>query len=315
MEPVRPPRLRRGDVIGLVAPASPPQTPDRVEKSVRYLEGLGYRVQPGEHILERHGFSAGTDTQRAADLNAMIRDPRVRAIFALRGGNGCCRLLRNLDYRAARRDPKILVGYSDLTFLQLALWRRSRLVTFSGPMPAVEFWNEPDPWTEEQFWGLLTSRASTRVLPHPGGQPPIPLRSGRAEGRLLGGCCSLVTSLLGTGFQPDFRGAILFLEDVREELHRIHRMLTHFDLANVLPRLAGLVLGQFTESGPEPGERQNAALPDIYAETLKEFTGPILSQVAYGHIPRKLTLPQGIRARLDTRRSRRELKLLESPVS
>ena len=136
MQPVRPPRLRRGDLIGIVAPASPARKPEQIERGVRYLEGLGYRVRVGRHIEERHGFSAGTDSQRADDLNAMFRDPEVRAIFALRGGNGCCRLLRRLDYGAARRDPKIFVGYSDITFLQFALWRRARLVTFSGPMPA-----------------------------------------------------------------------------------------------------------------------------------------------------------------------------------
>jgi muramoyltetrapeptide carboxypeptidase len=311
VDPIRPPRLRRGDVIGLVAPASPPQSPDRIEKSVRYLEALGYRVKVGDHVLERHGFSAGTDAQRAADLNAMFRDDRIHAIFALRGGNGCCRLLPHLDYRAARRRPKILVGYSDLTFLQLALWRRSRLVTFSGPMPAVEFWDRPDPWTEEQFWGLLTSRAKRRTLPHPVDQPPTALRVGKADGRLLGGCFSLVMSLLATPYQPDFRGALLFLEDVREELHRIHRMLTHLDNAGLFQRLRGLILGQFTQATPEPQE-PHFGLPQIYAETLESFTGPVLANLAYGHIPRKLTLPQGVLARVDAHRLK--LELLESPV-
>jgi muramoyltetrapeptide carboxypeptidase len=311
VDPIRPPRLRRGDVIGLVAPASPPQSPDRIEKSVRYLEAQGYRVQVGDHVLEHHGFSAGTDAQRAADLNAMFRDKRIHAIFALRGGNGCCRLLPLLDYRAARRHPKILVGYSDLTFLQLALWRRSRLVTFSGPMPAVEFWNDPDPWTAEQFWGLLTSRAKRRTLPHPADQPPTALRSGKADGRLLGGCFSLVMSVLATPYQPDFRQALLFLEDVREELHRIHRMLTHLDNAGLFQRLHGLILGQFTQAAPEPRE-PHFGLPQIYAETLQNFPGPILGNLAYGHIPRKLTLPQGVLARMDA--DRLKLELLESPV-
>lgn len=312
MTPVRPPRLRRGDVIGLVSPASPPRSMAQVEGSIRYLEGLGYRVKLGRHILDRHGFSAGNDVDRAADLDAMFADPQVKAIFALRGGNGCCRLLRRLDYRAARRHPKIFVGYSDLTFLQLALWRRSRLVTFSGPMPAVEFWKKPDPWTEEQFWGLLTSKARRRTLPSPPDQPPIPWRSGRAEGLLLGGCFSLVVSLFGTRFLPDFRGALLFLEDVREELHRIHRMLTQLDNAGLFRRLSGLLLGQFTEAGSEPAE-PHADLTTIFAETLATFPGPILANLAYGHVPRKLTLPQGIRAALDV--ERRSVRLLESPVA
>lgn len=311
MQPVRPPRLRPGAVIGLVSPASPPRSPDRVERAVRYLESRGYRVKPGRHILDHHGFSAGTDADRAADLNAMFRDPQVDAIFALRGGNGCCRLLPLLDYAAARRHPKILVGYSDLTFLQLALWRRARLVTFSGPMPAVEFTSAPDPYTEEHFWALLTSRARRRVLPAPDDQPLQSLRPGTAEGPLLGGCFSLVMSTLATPYQPDFRGALLFLEDVREELHRIHRMLTHLDHAGILRRAAGLLLGQFTEANPEPDE-PHLPLAEIYRETLADFTRPVLANLAYGHVPRKLTLPQGALARLDATRSR--LTLLESPV-
>lgn len=312
MSPLVPPRLRRGDVIGLIAPASPPQSRAHIDGSVRYLEGLGYRVKLGRHIEARHGFSAGTEAQRLEDLHAMFLDPGVDAIFALRGGNGCCRLLPHLDYRALRRHPKIFVGYSDLTFLQLALWRRARLVTFSGPMPAVEFWRDPDPFTEENFWGLLTSRARTRVLPSPTPDRPVALHPGTAEGRLLGGCCSLVASVLSTPYQPDFRGAILFLEDIREELHRIHRMLTQFDHAGILGNAAGILLGEFSDAGPEPGE-PHLPLDVIFRETLARASGPVLAGVAYGHIPRKLTLPQGTLARLDART--RRIRLLESPVS
>lgn len=311
MTPSFPPRLRPGQVIGLVSPASPPRSSAHLEQAVRYLEARGYRVQLGRHVEARHGFSAGTDEQRAEDFNAMLRDPRVNAIFALRGGNGCCRLLARLDYAAARRTPKIVVGYSDLTFLQLALWRRAGLVTFSGPMPAVEFWKDPDPYTEEHFWGLITSRARRRDLPAPADEPPVPFRGGTAEGRLLGGCFSLVTSTLGTRFQPDFRGTLLFLEDVREELHRIHRMFTHLELAGVLRNISGLVLGRFTGAAPESDE-PHLPLEQIYREVLGDVAGPILTHVAYGHIPRKLTLPQGVLARLNATRPR--LTLLESPV-
>ncbi|MCC7376285.1 MAG: LD-carboxypeptidase [Verrucomicrobiales bacterium] len=309
---LRPPRLRPGDVIGLLAPASPPARHEIVERSVRYLENRGYRVKVAPHIEARHGFSAGTDDQRAEDLNTFFADRQVKALFAIRGGNGCCRLLKRLDYALVRRNPKILVGYSDLTFLQLALWRRTGLITFSGPMPGVEFWSNPDPFTEEAFWDLLTSRRTRRVLTAPPESAPLVFRNGAAEGRLLGGCFSLVTSVLGTPFQPDFRGALLFVEDVREELHRIHRMFSHLDNAGILKQLAGLLVGQFTQATPEPKE-PHWSLPHILDETLAEFRGPVLTNVAYGHIPRKLTLPQGVMARLDATRQR--LTLLESPVS
>lgn len=311
MTPLPPPRLRRGDVIGLVAPASPPARHDIVERSVRYLEGLGYRVHVADHLEARHGFSAGTDEQRASDVNALFADRRVAALFAIRGGNGCCRLLKRLDYAVIRRHPKIFVGYSDLTFLQLALWRKTGLITFSGPMPGVEFWSNPDPFTEEAFWDLLTSRRSRRTLPQPENPTPRTLRSGTTEGRLLGGCFSLVVSLLGTPFQPDFRQSLLFVEDVREELHRIHRMFSHLDNAGILDRLAGILVGQFTQANPEPKE-PHLSLDQIFDETLATFRGPVLTHLAYGHIPRKMTLPQGVRARLDATRQR--LTLLESPV-
>lgn len=311
MTPLPPPRLRRGDVIGLVAPASPPARHDIVERSVRYLEGLGYRVHVADHLESSHGFSAGTDEQRASDVNALFADRRVAALFAIRGGNGCCRLLKRLDYAVIRRHPKIFVGYSDLTFLQLALWRKTGLITFSGPMPGVEFWSNPDPFTEEAFWDLLTSRRSRRTLPQPENPTPRTLRSGTTEGRLLGGCFSLVVSLLGTPFQPDFRESLLFVEDVREELHRIHRMFSHLDNAGILDRLAGVLVGQFTQANPEPKE-PHLSLDQIFDETLATFRGPVLTHLAYGHIPRKMTLPQGVRARLDATRQR--LTLLESPV-
>ena len=151
MKILKPARLRRGDVIGLISPASAPLPAEKIEKGVRYLERLGYRVKPGEHVAAQRGYFAGTDAQRLSDLNTMLNDPQVRAIFAIRGGYGSPRLLPFVDYRAVRRQPKIFAGFSDLTALQLALFRRAGLVTFSGPLPGVEFWQKPDPYTEEHF--------------------------------------------------------------------------------------------------------------------------------------------------------------------
>ncbi len=309
---LHPPRLRRGDLIGLVCPASPARSSDRIQAGVRYLEGLGYRVLVGRHVNQRHGFSAGTDAERAEDLNELIRNPQVRALFALRGGSGCQRLLSSLDYRALTRSPKILVGYSDVTFLQLAVWRRCRLISFSGPMAAVEFGGAPDPYTEETFWGLVTSRARRRELVFPPESPGRMVRPGVADGRLLGGCLSLVTSLLGTPFMPDLRAAVLFAEDVGERPHRLHRLWTHLGQAGVLGRVAGVFTGQFTEADPRPGE-PHLTQAEILEENLGALGVPVLADLAYGHIPRKLTIPQGVLARLDA--TRRRLTLLESPVS
>ena len=139
-----------------LSPASTPTPREKIQASVRYLEKLGYRVRVGEHASKAWGYLAGTDEERAEDLNAMIRDPEVKAIFALRGGYGTPRILPLIAYRALARRPKIISGFSDITALQLAIYRKCKLVTFSGPMPAVEFWKDPDPFTEENFWRLLT---------------------------------------------------------------------------------------------------------------------------------------------------------------
>src|SRR5947207_8451528 len=187
MKILKPPRLRRGDVIGLISPASAPLLAEKIEKGVRYLERLGYRVKRAEHVAAQHGYFAGTDAQRLSDLNAMLNDSQVKAIFSIRGGYGSPRLLPFVDYRAVRRQPKIFAGFSDLTALQLALFRRAGLVTFSGPLPGVDFWRKPDPYTEEHFWRLLTSTRPAGPLPCPGNKPLRPRIRGRARGPLLGG--------------------------------------------------------------------------------------------------------------------------------
>jgi len=312
MKILHPPRLRRGDVIGLISPASAPLPPEKIDKGARYLEGLGYRVKLGKHVAAQHGSFAGTDAQRLADLNAMLNDAQVKAIFAIRGGYGSPRLLPFVDYRAARRQPKIFVGFSDLTALQLALLRRVGLVTFSGPLPGVEFWRKPDPYTEEHFWRLLTSARRVGPLPNPGRQPLRTRIRGRAEGRLLGGNLSLLVSNLGTRFNPDFSGAILVLEDVGESFHRIDRMFAQLRNAGILDQIHGLVLGLFTGCKPGDSAGPHLKLAEIFDEVLSWVKAPTVEGFQYGHVARKLTLPIGLRARLDA--NRRTLTVLESAV-
>jgi muramoyltetrapeptide carboxypeptidase len=309
---LKPPRLRRGEVIGLIAPASAPSDSRKIELAVRYLERLGYRVEVGQHVGARHGYFAGTDEQRLADLNGMLNDPKVKAIFAVRGGYGTPRLLPLVDYAAVRRQPKIVVGYSDLTALQLAFFRKTGLVTFSGPMAAVELWKNPDPYTEEHFWRLLTSARKIGALPNPPGQPIVMRHPGYAEGRLLGGNLSLLVSNLGTPFSPDYRGALLVLEDVREHFHRLDRMFTQLRNAGVLGRISGLLFGCFTECAPSNSKEPHLPLKQILAEVLSWVETPVIEGFQYGHIPRKLTVPLGVRARLDADRGK--VEVLESAV-
>ena len=194
MNLVKPPRLRPGDLIGLIAPASAPDSLEKIQRSAAYFEKLGYRVKLGPNIEAKSGYLAGKDQERAADLNAMLNDREVKAIFAIRGGYGTPRILPFVDYRTARRNPKIIVGFSDITALQLALLRRSGLVTISGPMPGVEFWNNPDPYTEEHFWRIVTSSRRIGRLPNPVDEPRVGRNFGSAEGLFLGGNLALVCS-------------------------------------------------------------------------------------------------------------------------
>ena len=302
MTATKPPRLRKGDVIGLVSPASTPTPGEKIQGSVRYLEKLGYRVKVGNHVSKVFGYLAGTDEGRAADLNAMIRDPEVKAIFALRGGYGTPRILLEIDYRALRRQPKIISGFSDITALQLAIYRKCGLVTFSGPMPAVEFWKDPDPCTEENFWRLVTSKAAVGKIENPVEQEVIVHREGKASGPLLGGNLALVLSTLGTPFMPSLRKAVLVLEEVGEYPYRVDRLFAQLRNAGVLKNVAAMLLGQFTECEPKDPKQPHLTTEQILSEYAQMTKGPTLGNLTYGHVPRKLTIPFGLRATVDTKK-------------
>jgi muramoyltetrapeptide carboxypeptidase len=301
MKTLKPPRLRNGDCIGLISPASTPSVQEKIEKGVQYLERAGYRVKVGRHVMAEHGYLAGTDAERADDLNEMLRDPLVRAIFALRGGYGTPRILDRVDYAAVRRNPKILVGYSDLTGLQLALLRKTGLVSFSGPMVAVEMWNNIDPYTEENFWRVITSSARIGALRNPDDEPAKVYHKGRASGMLIGGNFSLVASLMGTPYLPSLRHSILVLEDVDEAPHRIDRMFAQARHAGVLKSISGLVLGRFTDCVPGDPSKPHLTTEQVLQETIEAVHCPVLSNLQYGHIAKKLTIPLGVRATIDTR--------------
>jgi muramoyltetrapeptide carboxypeptidase len=269
-------------------------------------------VAVGRHASRGYGYLAGTDSERLDDLHAMFRDPRVRMIMALRGGYGSSRLLSAIDYRSIARTPKILTGFSDLTALQLALWKKCRLVTFHGPMLGSDFGGRIDPFTEEHFWRLITSPSVPERLPRVRSATSAMLAGGRATGRLVGGNLSLIVSLLGTPFQPSFNACILFFEEVGEEPYRIDRMLTHLRNAGILRRLHGIVSGQFNDCGPKDPHRPSLSLRKILAETAEQSGAPFLSNLPFGHVRRKLTLPIGVRAGLDPEHG--TLDLLEAAV-
>lgn len=297
MKTIRPPALRKGDVIGVCAPAGPALRAGDVGKGIAYLEGLGYRVEAGRSLRRRDGYLAGTDRERAADLNRFFRDRRVRAIVALRGGYGSMRILDSLDYRAVRRDPKIFVGYSDLTAVQLALLAKCGLVTFAGPMVAAGMARGLGGEAEELFWRMLTSRRPLGRMP----TPAAPMAGGSASGVLVGGNLSIVSSLAGTPFLPSSRNAVLLFEDVGERPYRIDRMLQHLRLAGAFDGARGVVLGGFTDCGPEEG-KPSLTLRRVFLDHLGGLGVPVLSGVRHGHFAGSLALPVGLRVTIDAGR-------------
>jgi len=292
MRTLNPPILRPGDRIGVVAPAGPPRR-RALEAGIAVLEGRGFQVVRGRHLFDRQAYLAGSDADRLADLNGMLRDPGLRAVWFARGGYGLHRIIRGVDLAALRRAPKALIGYSDLTVVQAAAWRRLGLGCFQGPMVAELA--DRRAYHAGSLWRALAG-GTVRVR---FGRRSV-MRPGRAAGPLVGGCLSLLAALVGTPYEPPLDGAILFWEEVNEEPFRLDRMLAHLRLSGRLDRLAGMVVG--TLPGCRARRRANAMpLAAILATHLAGTDYPVVTGIPAGHGPRKITLPIGFPARLDTR--------------
>ncbi len=312
MNIIRPKALRRGDVIGICSPASAPSSEESLSRGIAYLERLGYRVELGRNAFRKRGYLAGTDAQRAADVNELFANRNVKAIISARGGYGSHRILPLLKYRTIRQNPKILVGYSDITALQLALMARTGLVTFTGPMVAPDLSPGLSGTAEEWFWRCLTS---THPLPslRVGGRKTR--RSGRrvsSAGRVVGGNLSVVASSVGTPYFPDLSAPILLLEEIDERPYRIDRMLRQIKLAGILERSKGIILGEFVNCRPERG-KPSLTLQQVFADTFGEASGPVIEGLHYGHVDNLLMMPLGIRVVLDTAAGR--IRFAEAAVS
>lgn len=301
---VRPGRLRPGDTVGLVNPASAVWEPEAVEIVAESLAVLGFKTKRGASLLARRGYFAGTDEERAADLNAMFADPEVRAIHCVRGGWGSARLLPLLEWPAIAKNPKILLGFSDITALLLALYAKTGLATFHGPV-ANSQWNPfnvgwmkrvlqdgeavtfENPRKVDEDEDLVVVENRVRTI-HPGA----------ARGRLLGGNLTVLTSLVGTGYLPDWAGCILFLEDVEEAPYRIDRMLTQLRLAGILKQARAVIWGKCTDCRPGAGYG-SLTLPDVLEDHLRPLGVPVWQGAMIGHIDRQFTLPLGIEVEVD----------------
>ncbi len=304
----KPPPLREGDQVGLVAPSSPFDR-DALEAGVRFLEAEGFRVGWRSDFLERRqGFLAGSDRERADELEAMFADPEIRAVFAVRGGYGSQRILDKLDASLLRRHPKIFLGYSDATCLLTFLLQEAGMVCFHGPV--VSEMGALSDVTRDGLFRLLTRSEPLGALP--AGDLRW-IRRGYARGPIVGGNLSLLCSTLGTPWEVETSGRILVLEDRGERPYRVDRMLVQLRQAGKFSSVAGLLLGEF--HGVQAGERarrEKEAMDEVIEENTQDLDVPVVCGVPVGHGRHNVPLPFGVPAEIDGREGR--ISILESAV-
>ncbi|MFO7784118.1 MAG: S66 peptidase family protein [Thermodesulfobacteriota bacterium] len=300
---LKPPRLQSGDLVGVIAPAGP-VSPEDLEPGIRRLEGFGCRAVRGVHLYDSLAYTAGDDASRLEDLHAMFARPEIRAVFCARGGYGCIRLLSRIDPALFRTHPKILMGYSDITSLLWGLHASTGLVCFHGPVVRGFKDRERSADLETFFRWVQDPVRPPEIDLSPTGRAVC---EGRASGPVFGGNLSLVSHLMGTPFMPDLSGAILFLEETREPLYRIDRMLAHLALGGVFDKLSGLLAGDFGENNT------NDAVLGLFRERLHPLGIPLATGLPVGHYGRNIPLPIGLPAVLDTDLMR--LSYLEPCVS
>lgn len=322
--PIYPPALKEGDTIAIVAPAGPLQR-ERVELARQRLEDLGFEVSIPSGLYRQRGYLAGRDEERADELMAAFLDPRVKAILPGTGGYGTTRIVDQLDYEAIRRHPKILLGFSDITGLHLAIHKKTGLVTFHGPnlMWGLGSKEGQDPFAAKYQWRALLEKeyrteegkpsASGYVYEIPSEATAIEvLAPGIARGRLTGGNLSLISPLIGTEYEIETDGRILFIEDVHEEPYRIDRYLSHLRLAGKLDRLAGVIIGVFSHCEPEDPAR-SLSLKEVFQDYFADLGVPVIMNFPVGHIRNNATFPIGVLAELDA--DRKQVRLIENPVT
>lgn len=314
---IKPPRLKLGDTIGLIAPGGHTDAP-AIAKAIKNIESLGFYVKLGRNLEAVYGNYGGLPEQRLDDLHAMFADPEVNAIWAIRGGSGCIQLLAHLDYELIRKHPKILIGYSDITALHLAIQKKVGLVTFHGPVASSTF----SDYSVTQLLNVLMHPEEEYTIPmavensrKAEEEPHYALRTvvpGVSEGPLTGGNMCLVSALVGTEYAANYRGGILFLEEVNEAPYRIDRMMMQLHLNQNLGSAAGVMLGICENCGPQDSDI-SLTLDETTDQHLRSLKAPAVTGYSFGHIRNQFTIPMGIRARLDT--ERQTLTLLEPAVS
>lgn len=300
---IKPKRLKKGDTIGLITPGSYIDD-EGLEKAVKNIESLGFQVKLAENIRAERGFNAGTDAQRVADLHLMFNDKQVEGIWCARGGYGCSRLLPKIDYSLIKNNPKVLIGFSDITALLLAIYKATGLVGFHGPVGSSDFTD----YTKEYLTKVLIEPQEKLMISLSTENEELAktdkiyqtatIRGGKATGQLVGGNLSLLAPLAGTKYQPNIKGKLLFIEEIGEAPYRIDRMLTQLRQSYPLRDAAGIILGVFRGCEMKIGSR-SLSLMDTIKDRLNDLNIPVFYGAAMGHIADNMTLPIGVKAELD----------------
>lgn len=299
-----PEALQEGDTIGIVSPASAIFESEPYEIARESFEAMGLKVKFGKNIRNRYGHLAGTDEERAEELNDMFKDESVKAVIALRGGSGAARILDKLDYGAIKNNPKIFIGYSDITALHLAIFEKTGLVTFHGPV-AVSSWNS---FSTDYLKRLLFEKeAITYENPNSKGDELVQtsnrirvINGGSVKGQLLGGNLSVLTGIMGSEYFPkDWTGKILYLEDVGEKIYAVDRMMSQLYLGGVFNQISGFVFGKCSDCDPGGSGYGSLTLEEVIDHYIKPLNIPAYSGAMIGHISDNITIPNGIEAELN----------------
>jgi muramoyltetrapeptide carboxypeptidase len=315
---IKPLPLQKGDTIGIVAPGFTLPKPELVRNFAKMLEEEGYSVIFGTHTFGKHGYFSGTDAQRAGDLNAMFANKEVKGIVAARGGWGCARILSLLDYDAIKADPKVFIGYSDITSLLLGIYQKTGLVTFHGPVGTSD-WNR---FSYKHYKKVIIKEKSYKIR----GTKKVKsdatiedaetaryvINEGKATGTLVGGNLTVLCGMIGSEYLPDFEGKILFIEDVGEAVYRIDRYLTHLKLAGILDKISGLVFASCASCEEEEDRNDNFTLREILQFHLEPLGIPAFFGLLSGHLKEQYTLPLGVQVEINAKKG--NIKLLEEAV-
>lgn len=309
---IKPKALKFGDTLGLIAPASN-TTEENVQRSIKKLVELGFKVREGKSLYKRHGFLAGDDQTRAQDINEMFADPEVDGIICIRGGTGAPRILELLDYDVIKKNPKVFIGYSDITVLHIAFNQICNLVTFHGPMVSSNMIDDFDDYSKEGLLRLIMEPDAYGKLENPEGEEIVTINGGIGIGQLAGGCLALVCSTLGTPYEIDTKGKILVLEDLGEEPYKVDRMLNQLRLAGKLQEANGIILGTFEDSAPKGGYQDSQPMEEVFDDHLKRLGVPAIYNLRIGHCKPVMTIPLGVYAKLDA--DKKEIHLLENATT